>query len=431
MGKARTFKPSDGFTRRRRRLSALGALAPRFSLALDWGNWGASDLYLTLPFRRHRVAILIGFVFFAAFSVPLITVGGNLLGSYDGELFSLVSILFSLFWLLGWSVGVVVLGAVFFVLSCGRETLRVRDNTLILRVGVPGLGFGAIYQGDAIRNFRRREPDEASGNDWRGDHLAFDYGGDQIGFGSNIDEEQARRLLTELKTRFPQQGSAAVQIAPVSEEPVQHPPPLAGVVQAGEPEAVSFTSLSSLALIAANLVPLAGVLLYGWDIGQVMLLFWAESAVIGFYTLLKMAKIGGWLILLYGPFFVGHFGAFMVVHLLFIYGLFVSNLNDTQDVPLSDVAADFTAMAPALLAFLISHGVSYVTNFRAKKKFGQSAIGEEMTQPYRRIGLMHVTIIFGGFLVLATGTALAGLLLFILLKLIADLRAHVAQHSQN
>ena len=51
-------------------------------------------------------------------------------------------------------------------------------------------------------------------------------------------------------------------------------------------------SLSGLALIGANLVPLAGVLFLGWDLASVIVLFWAESAVIGFYTALKMAIVG-------------------------------------------------------------------------------------------------------------------------------------------
>ena len=71
---------------------------------------------------------------------------------------------------------------------------------------------------------------------------------------------------------------------------------------------------SALALLAANLVPLAGVLLWGWKLHEVIVLFWAESAVIGFYTLLKMAVVGKWLAIFAGVFFAGHFGGFMAIH---------------------------------------------------------------------------------------------------------------------
>ena len=38
---------------------------------------------------------------------------------------------------------------------------------------------------------------------------------------------------------------------------------------------------SSLVLILANLIPVIGVLLYEWDVLSILLLYWAESVVIG------------------------------------------------------------------------------------------------------------------------------------------------------
>ena len=71
-------------------------------------------------------------------------------------------------------------------------------------------------------------------------------------------------------------------------------------------------------LIFANLVPVAGTLFFGWRLSDVMVLYWAESAIIGFFNLCKIAVIGRWFALLAGPFFLGHFGGFMAVHFLFI-----------------------------------------------------------------------------------------------------------------
>jgi hypothetical protein len=62
--------------------------------------------------------------------------------------------LFSLFWMLGWSVGVGVLALTFLGMTFGREILRIRDNRLILRIGIPGIGFGASYHADMLRQFR-------------------------------------------------------------------------------------------------------------------------------------------------------------------------------------------------------------------------------------------------------------------------------------
>jgi hypothetical protein len=53
-----------------------------------------------------------------------------------------------------------------------------------------------------------------------------------------------------------------------------------------------------------------------------------------------------------------------------------------------------------------------------------------MGQPYRRI-IMHVTIIFGGFLVMAFSFVLPALLLLIALKVGADLKGHIAERNRR
>jgi hypothetical protein len=64
-------------------------------------------------------------------------------------------------------------------------------------------------------------------------------------------------------------------------------------------------SVSSVALIAANLAPVGGVVFLSWTIEDVLLLYWAESGVIGIYNLARMWVIGRWKILFLGPFFPG------------------------------------------------------------------------------------------------------------------------------
>lgn len=49
-------------------------------------------------------------------------------------------------------------------------------------------------------------------------------------------------------------------------------------------------SISSLALIAASIVPLWGVTYAGWKMFTILILYWFESAIIGFFTVQKMRK---------------------------------------------------------------------------------------------------------------------------------------------
>ena len=50
-------------------------------------------------------------------------------------------------------------------------------------------------------------------------------------------------------------------------------------------------SLSVLSLVGANLVPLLGVLLLDWDAAVIVLLYWTENVVIGFYNILRTTLV--------------------------------------------------------------------------------------------------------------------------------------------
>lgn len=45
---------------------------------------------------------------------------------------------------------------------------------------------------------------------------------------------------------------------------------------------------SVLALTAANLIPVVGVLWLGWQVFALLLLFWLENVVVGAFTVLRM-----------------------------------------------------------------------------------------------------------------------------------------------
>ena len=354
----RVKQPETRLFAQRKRLRHLGEHAPKFSMGFDLGFIGENDYYLSLPFKRSLVAILLSGAFFAVFTIPLFSVGSVAFGEADESLFALIAVFFSLFWMLGWSVGVAILGLIFLAVTFGRESVRIRNNQLILRIGLPGIGIGFRFHGDVVRYFRRNKPDVIIGTSWRGDHLCFDYAGESINFGSAISAEKAEEILSVLKLAFPRHADKPMKFSTrkiTEEESDKEELPNNGSESFSGIESTHWSSLSSLALIAANLIPLIGVLLLDWRIGEIMLLFWAESAVIGFYTLCKMWRIGKWSVLFYGPFFVGHYGGFMAGHLLFIYAFFGSEFTADGDLPqISQVLIDFLAMAPAATRMAVS-----------------------------------------------------------------------------
>ena len=189
---------------------------------------------------------------------------------------------------------------------------------------------------------------------------------------------------------------------------------------------------AALALVIANLVPVAGAVFLGWRLSDVMVLYWAESAVVGFWNLARILVIGRWLGLFAGLFFLGHFGGFMAVHFLFIYTIFIEGVGAggaTGGGDLAEVGGMFLRLWPALLALFISHGLSFWLNFLGRGEYRGKTVNRQMSEPYRRIVFMHLVLIFGGGLALVLGDTTPVLLLVIGLKIVFDVRAHRKEHA--
>ena len=414
-------KPSEG-------------IRPRFTLRRP--GQGADFPYSeTFPFRRHWPLILILAVFDIVFTIPAFTTFREAveLWQQPDDLFNLVAALFITFWLLGWSIAPILMTSLLVILLFGREQIRARPGELEISLGLPFIGIGAVYNASAIRNLRIDHPGNKSGKSWRGSHAAFDYGSGTGEFGSNLQEAGLRHIRERIET-FTGVRLRSGEATPdelIAEQPQALRAPQATPLQQATP--ATLASASSLLLIAANLLPIVGALFWDWELAMIMLLYWAESAVIGFFNLLKMIVIGKWSALITGPFFVGHFGGFMAVHFLFLYSFFIEGpASDSATAGnLSDVASLFIAMWPALLALFVSHGYSFFHNFLGRREYVGRSIKKQMSEPYSRIIFMHLVIIFGGGLSMMLGDSTLVLMGVIVVKTIVDLRAHLKQHRTS
>jgi hypothetical protein len=88
-----------------------------------------------------------------------------------------------------------------------------------------------------------------------------------------------------------------------------------------------FTSF--IILVAANSIPVIGVIFFAWHPIVLLIIYWAESAIIGFFNIVmmfisgiiekgKFSLVGAVLAALFCPFFMIHYGIFMFVHGVFI-----------------------------------------------------------------------------------------------------------------
>lgn len=377
---------------------------------------------LPLPSRRMwPIGIFFGiaFLIFAGIAWSQID---SMRGHQVRSVFDLAFILFQGFWVIGWSVGVFFLGAVTFLLFFYRESAQIVGERLIYTPRLGPLRLRTEYHLAKIRNLRL---ERASADAVR---IRFDYGAGGTALGDAMDRAEAEKLIAVIRQAAP--DASRVEAGEISTPSVSPARPTAPPAREGPPPPL--TSPSTLALIGANLVPLAGVLLLDWKLGEVMVLFWAESAVIGFWNVIKLVIVAKWVAILMVPFFVGHFGGFMAGHFLFIYYLFVRGIHAAGPEPgvwnaLLDL---FVPLWPALTALFISHGVSFFTNYIGRREYQSMDMKTQMGEPYKRIIVMHLTIILGGFLTMLLRTPAAALLLLIALKTATDLYAHRKEHAR-
>jgi len=203
-----------------------------------------------------------------------------------------------------------------------------------------------------------------------------------------------------------------------------------------EPSPRRFPLWSSAALVAANLVPLWGVLFGGWSVLTIMVLFWVENLVIGGFNVLKMltvrvpGPVGIAAKAFMVPFFTVHYGVFCLVHGVFVFLIFGGSMFGGHAAqPFADAPAIVRPLFIPILALITSHGVSFYTNFLRGGEWLRTPLPSLMGQPYGRVVILHVTILLGAFLVMITGSGTAPLVLLTVLKTGADLVAHLRQNG--
>jgi len=191
---------------------------------------------------------------------------------------------------------------------------------------------------------------------------------------------------------------------------------------------------SVIALVAANLVPLVGVFVFRWEVFPLLFLFWLENIVVGVSNVLKMLfaaprDLARWAAKLFLiPFFCMHYGGFTLVHGVLVIAFFGGGLKDQRGLfPSVDNLCQLVTqnrLEWALFGLAVSHGISFAHNYLWLGEYRQAKLQSLMNQPYGRVMVLHLTILGGGFLMLALHSPLAGLALLVLLKLVLDLRAH-------
>jgi len=391
------------------------------------------------PFRRSWIAITVLVVMDIIFTIPAVTTFSQAVSEWERfeSLFDLVMALFLSAWLLGWVIAPLIMTSILVLMIFGREVLKASPDKVEIFFGIPFVGISAHYDISKMRNLRFEQPPKKSGKSWRGGHLVFDYGANSVSVGSAITEDEVANLRGQLYnatgTKIRQRDALPKELEKEWEPEKEVISNLSTAAPVIKNEPLSLTSTSTLILVFANLIPIAGSAFLGWNLADVMVLCWAESAVIGFFNLCKMIVIGRWMALLSGTFFVAHFGGFMAVHFLFVYTIFVEPTQNelASGGDLANVTRLFITLWPALAVLFMSHAFSFYTNFLGRQEYRGRTLSDQMSEPYSRIIFMHMVLIFGGGLTMILGGPVLILIIIIALKIYFDVKAHLKQHSDT
>jgi hypothetical protein len=236
---------------------------------------------------------------------------------------------------------------------------------------------------------------------------------------------------------------------------------------------IEFWKPSVLALIAANVLPLAGVLFLGWSTFAIVVVYWAENVIIGMINVLKMlvcspsqkalelaqataeqrkgnsrqvqqllegqshtlSAVHHGSKLFFIPFFVVHYGLFCMGHGVFIFEL-LGGGGHMSASPLDAWPFFWTRLREegllwAVGALAASHLFSFFTNFIYRGEYRQVTVPELMFRPYGRIVILHVAILIGAMFIEFLGSPVWMLVILIAGKTILDIGLHLAEREKN
>jgi hypothetical protein len=232
------------------------------------------------------------------------------------------------------------------------------------------------------------------------------------------------------------------------------------------------SSTSVALLIAFNLIPLAGVLFWGWNVATLLVLYWVENGIVGILNVPKMLLAAGpdepatRVVRVRGvgpttvgssgmtakaalvPFFVIHYGIFWFVHGVFVFAIpqFVGAFRPIVDPDLFTpgngplaidgvilqthaVGPDLSAVGLAAIGLAISHTASFLINYVGRGEYRRVSAARQMFAPYGRLVILHLTILFGAFVSLVIGSPIGAVIVLVLLKTGVDLWFHLREHA--
>ncbi len=182
---------------------------------------------------------------------------------------------------------------------------------------------------------------------------------------------------------------------------------------------------TAILLVVANIVPVINLLVRGEPVGSILVVYWIQMMVIGFWNIIKLIVVARRAALLYVPLFI-----LMYLSIVNLFGIIAGGLldNQMQGTTWHQEFSPWNYWLPALM-FFATHGLSFYQNFLGRREYEAITWEAQLGQPLLRAMPMWVAAIIGGFIGGFFNTAAVAVLCVLPVKLGLDLLGHFAEHG--
>lgn len=176
-------------------------------------------------------------------------------------------------------------------------------------------------------------------------------------------------------------------------------------------------------MILANLIPVAGVLFWGWSLSVILFLYWLESLVIGVVNIGYLIASNGEFKERMRPtlFFIVHYGFFWVGHGVFLFVLLMPEIAKYAAVDQDSLINSAKTIRYAFWGFAVSHVLSFIIYIATFPRHQRLPPSYQMFTPYGRVFVMHIVILGGAMVAAKYSNILSVVLLFVGLKIVFEL----------
>lgn len=186
------------------------------------------------------------------------------------------------------------------------------------------------------------------------------------------------------------------------------------------------TDVSAWVLIGANLLVPVQAWWGGQPVGTILIVYWLELIVIGFWTCVKLATIDkvkaiGWI------------PVFLMMYFVFVnlFGVIAGGTLDNEFIG-TDFQKNFSPRPYlwGVTTVFLSHAVSFWKNFVRKREFERITMEAQVGLSVMRVFPLFVAAVIGGFVggFFNSSALLAGVVLPA--KILLDLVAHILSHEK-